>query len=151
MQVWKILPVLLELISFALFQFYIVLSHAAGTYLVSYVLHMFFEAPFLSLTDVIARRCKGHTFNSEIPDLAPMTEKPVRYSGKVEKININSNNFVNSLEKGQNWTVLETELRHSSYVISRLHSYDYIESSSNLSGREQPTWYLHRTRRISLP
>lgn len=79
--------------------FYIVISHVVGTYIVSYILHMFLEAPWLSLTDVISRRCKGRTFNSELPQEGIITEKPVKYS---EKEHITITKCVNSLEKGQN-------------------------------------------------
>jgi hypothetical protein len=76
--------------------FYIVLSHVVGTYIVSYVLHLFFEAPFISLADVLGKRCKGRTFNSELPQ-EPITEKPVKYSEKVRE-----RNCLNNLEKGSN-------------------------------------------------
>lgn len=79
--------------------FYIVVSHVVGTYIVSYVLHLFFEAPWISLTDVLRRRSKGRTFNSELQQPETITEKPVRYSSKIGS---SSKNCVNTLEKGQN-------------------------------------------------
>lgn len=58
---------------------------------------MFFEAPWLSLTDLLSRRCKARTFNSEMAKEGPMTEKPIKCS---EKERITTTKCVNTLEKG---------------------------------------------------
>ena len=73
------------------------MAHVVGTYIICYVFHMFFEAPWISLTDLLSRRSKERTFNSEMPQEGPMTEKPLKYS---EKTRVTTTKCVNTLEKG---------------------------------------------------
>lgn len=94
---YKSLRTVLIHIYIFLLQFYIVISHVVATYIISYALHMFFEAPWVSLTEFLSRRCKTHTFSSEMPQEGPMTEKPIKYS---EKKRIANSKCVNTLEKG---------------------------------------------------
>ncbi|XP_054719488.1 nose resistant to fluoxetine protein 6-like [Uloborus diversus] len=78
--------------------FYVVLSYAAATYVVSYILHLFFEAPWISLSDVIRRRSNVKTFTCY--ENSAMTEKPVKNGEKPISITVNNKNWMNSLEKG---------------------------------------------------
>ncbi|GFS78838.1 nose resistant to fluoxetine protein 6 [Nephila pilipes] len=52
--------------------FYVVLNHVSGTLIVSYILFVYLEAPFLSLADVIRKRYKTKN----------LTEKPIKFPEK---------------------------------------------------------------------
>ncbi|CAL1293443.1 unnamed protein product [Larinioides sclopetarius] len=56
--------------------FYVVLNHVSGTLIISYILHIYFEAPFLSLTSVIRRRYKVRTLTNNLG------EKPIKFTEK---------------------------------------------------------------------
>ncbi|XP_035232750.1 nose resistant to fluoxetine protein 6-like, partial [Stegodyphus dumicola] len=79
--------------------FHVVLSHAAATYVVTYILYICFEAPWLSLADVVRKRCKARTFTSTSQT---MTEKPVKYLDKEKNVTSSSIKiWTSALEKGQ--------------------------------------------------